>query len=117
MTHRCLQPVRIQRGIAAEAVREALVEIEAPLAPLVGARRPVRRFLPSDGIPVAGSRDSAARLVVAAWAARSPNSLSRSRCFTAEVEEALDFLAGLMPRPALRSYEDAIASFASMAGA
>ena len=66
-------------------------------------------------------RDSAGQgCVVATLASEIARQPDRVRdAFTAELEEALDFLAGLIPRTASSrsGYEDAIAAFASMVGA
>jgi TetR/AcrR family transcriptional repressor of nem operon len=110
-----------KEAIAAEAMREALA----------GSRRIWQRLLERNGrekvFPaiVAGylsrdHRDSASRgcLVAALGSeiAKQPESVREA--FTAELEEGLDFLAGLMPRTGdAHSYDDAIAAFASMAGA
>jgi TetR/AcrR family transcriptional regulator, transcriptional repressor for nem operon len=110
-----------KEGIAAEAMREALA----------GSRRLWRRLLERNGRGKAfpaivaaylsrDHRDSAGRgCVVAALGSEIAKQPKRVRdAFTAELQEALDFLAGLMPRTGRsRSYEDAIAAFASMAGA
>jgi TetR/AcrR family transcriptional repressor of nem operon len=110
-----------KEAIAAEAVREALA----------GSKHRWRRLLEREGPGKAFSaivtgylsqdhRDSAGKgCVVAALGSEIAKQPERVRdAFTAEVEEALDFLAGLMPRTSRsRSYEDAIAVFASMAGA
>ncbi len=110
-----------KEAIAAEAMREALA----------GSRRLWRRLLERNGrgkaFPaiVAGylSRDhrnsAGGGCVVAALGSEIAKQPERVRdAFTAELEEALDFLAGLMPRTGRsRRYEDAIAAFAAMAGA
>jgi TetR/AcrR family transcriptional repressor of nem operon len=107
--------------IAAEAMREALA----------GSRRLWGRLLERHGHGKAFSaivagylsrdhRDSAGRgCVVAALGSEIAKQPERVRdAFTAELTEGLDFLAGLMPRRGgSGSYEDAIAVFASMAGA
>ena len=108
-------------AIAAEAMREALA----------GSRRIWQRLLERNArgkvFPaiVAGylsrdHRDSAGRgCLVAALGSEIAKQPERVRdAFTAELEEGLAFLAGLMPRSRdVRSYDDAIAAFASMAGA
>jgi TetR/AcrR family transcriptional repressor of nem operon len=65
-------------------------------------------------------RDSAGRgCLVAALGSEIAKQPERVRdAFTTELQEGLDFLAGLMPRTGeAHSYDDAIAAFASMAGA
>jgi len=110
-----------KEAIAAAAMREALA----------GSRRIWRRLLERHGrgkvFPaiVAGylsrdHRDSAGRgcLVAALGSeiAKQPEGVRDA--FTLELEEGLDFLAGLMPGTGdAHSYDDAIAAFASMAGA
>jgi TetR/AcrR family transcriptional repressor of nem operon len=110
-----------KEAIAAAAMREVLA----------GSRRIWRRLLERHGrgkvFPaiVAGylsrdHRDSAGRgcLVAALGSeiAKQPEGVRDA--FTMELEEGLDFLAGLMPGTGdAHSYDDAIAAFASMAGA
>jgi len=110
-----------KEAIAAAAMREALA----------GSRRIWRRLLERHGrgkvFPaiVAGylsrdHRDSAGRgcLVAALGSeiAKQPEGVRDA--FTLELEEGLDFLAGLMPGTGdAHSYDDAIAAFASIAGA
>lgn len=110
-----------KEAIAAEAMREALA----------GSRRIWRRLLERNGpgkvFPaiVAGylsrdHRDSAGRgcLVAALGSEIAKQSAGVREAFTAELEEGLELLAGLMPRTGNGcSYDDAIAAFASMAGA
>ena len=110
-----------KEAIAAEALREALA----------GSRRLWRRLLERNGrgktFPAIvarylsrAHRDSAgAGCVVAALGSEIAKQPERVRdAFTAELVKALDFIAGLMPRTSRsRSYEDAIAAFAIMAGA
>jgi TetR/AcrR family transcriptional repressor of nem operon len=110
-----------KEAIAAEAMREALA----------GSRRLWRRLLERNGRGKAfpaivarylsrDHRDSTGTgCVVAALGSEIAKQPGRVRdAFTAELEQALDFIAGLMPRTSSRSrYEDAIAAFAIMAGA
>jgi TetR/AcrR family transcriptional repressor of nem operon len=109
-----------KQAIAAAAMREALAS----------SRRIWRRLLERHGrgkvFPalVAGylsrdHRDSAGRgcLVAALGSeiAKQPEGVREA--FTAELEEGLELLAGLMPRTGEAcGYDDAIAAFASMAG-
>jgi TetR/AcrR family transcriptional repressor of nem operon len=108
-----------KEAIAAEAMREALA----------GSRRLWRRLLERNGRGKAfpaivarylsrDHRDSTGTgCVVAALGSEIGKQPARVRdAFTAELEQALDFIAGLMPRTSRsRSYEDAIAAFTSMA--
>jgi TetR/AcrR family transcriptional repressor of nem operon len=110
-----------KEAIAAAAMREALA----------GSRRIWRRLLERNGpgkvFPaiVAGylsqdHRDSAGRgcLVAALGSEIAKQPAGVREAFTAEVEEGLELLAGLIPRTGEGcSYDDAIAAFASMAGA
>lgn len=110
-----------KEAIAAEAMREALA----------GSRRLWRRVLERNGrgkaFPVIVARylsrdhrdSTGTGCVVAALGSEIAKQPARVRdAFTAELEQALDFIAGLMPRTSRsRSYEDAIAAFAIMAGA
>jgi TetR/AcrR family transcriptional repressor of nem operon len=110
-----------KEAIAAEAMREALA----------GSRRLWRRLLERNGRGKAfpaivarylsrDHRDSTGTgCVVAALGSEIAKQPERVRdAFTVELEQALDFIAGLMPRTSSRSrYEDAIAAFAIMAGA
>jgi TetR/AcrR family transcriptional regulator, transcriptional repressor for nem operon len=110
-----------KEAIAAEAMREALA----------GSRRIWRRLLERNGpgkvFPAIvarylsrAHRDSAGSgCLVAALGSEIAKQPERVRdAFTAELEEGLDFLAGLMARTGeARSYDDAIAAFASMSGA
>jgi TetR/AcrR family transcriptional regulator, transcriptional repressor for nem operon len=110
-----------KEAIAAEAMREALA----------GSRRLWRRLLERNG------RGKALPAIVARYLSRDHRDSTGKGCvvaalgseiakqpegvryaFTVELEQALDFMAGLMPRTGRsRRYEDAIAAFASMAGA
>ncbi len=110
-----------KEAIAAEAMREALA----------GSRRLWRRLLERNGRGKAfpaivarylsrDHRDSTGTgCVVAALGSEIAKQPERVRdAFTAELAQALDFIAALMPRTSRsRSYEDAIAAFAIMAGA
>jgi len=110
-----------KEAIAAEAMREALA----------GSRRLWRRLLERNGRGKAfpaivarylsrDHRDSTGTgCVVAALGSEIAKQPERVRdAFTAELAQALDFIAELMPRTSRsRSYEDAIAAFAIMAGA
>jgi len=110
-----------KEAIAAEAMREALA----------GSRRLWQRLLERNGrwkaFPAIVARylsrdhrdDTGTGCVVAALGSEIAKQPERVRdAFTVELEEALDFIAGLMPRTGRsRNYEDAIVAFASMAGA
>jgi len=109
-----------KEAIAAEAMREALA----------GSRRIWQRLLERNGrgkvFPaiVAGylsqdHRDSAGRgcLVAALGSEIAKQPKGVRDAFTAELDEGLEILAGLMPRGRdARGYDAAIAAFASMAG-
>src|SRR5258708_15705027 len=110
-----------KEAIAAEAMREALA----------GSRRLWRRLLERNGRGKAfpaivarylsrDHRDSTGTgCVVAALGSEIAKQPERVRdAFTAELAQALDFIAALMPRTSRsRSYEEAIAAFAIMAAA
>ena len=110
-----------KEAIAAEAMHEALA----------GSRRLWRRLLQRNGrrktFPAIVARylsrdhrdDIGTGCVVAALGSEIAKQPERVRdAFTVELEEALEFLAGLMPRSGdAHGYDDAIAAFAIMAGA
>src|SRR5713101_1897991 len=123
--------MRVSKEQAAQNHRKIVTAAEAMREALAGSRRLWRRLLERNGRGKAfpaivarylsrDHRDSAGSgCVVAALGSEIAKQPERVRdAFTAELEEALDFIAGLMPRTSRsRSYEDAIAAFAIMAGA
>ena len=109
-----------KEAIAAEAMREAMngsIRLWQRLAERNGRKQAfpaiVAGYLSRD------HRDSTGRgCLVAALGSEIAKQPARVRdAFTSALEETLDHLAALMPRSdPSRSYEDAIAAFASMAG-
>jgi len=109
-----------KEAIAAEAIRFALARCKRVWQRAV-ERNPGRRALPAivAGYLSRAHRDSPGDgCVVAALGtdiARQPRRVRQA--FTNEVKDDLEFLSQLMPDDGRRRYEDAIVTFASMAGA
>jgi TetR/AcrR family transcriptional regulator, transcriptional repressor for nem operon len=109
-----------KEAIAAEAIRFALARGKRVWQRAM-ERNPGKRALPAivDGYLSRAHRDSPGDgCVVAALGtdiARQPRRVRQA--FTKEIKDDLEFLSQLMPDSGRRRYEDAIAAFASMAGA